>query len=88
VPPALGILGVAGLLAEAHAVIGVDTGLTHLAAALGRPVVALYCGTHSELTGVYPGQGAQVRNLGGSRMAPEVAEVLTAFGEVAGGDAA
>lgn len=88
VPPALGILGVAGLLAEAHAVIGVDTGLTHLAAALGRPVVALYCGTHPGLTGVYAAQGAQVRNLGGGRMAPEVAEVLTAFDEVAGGDAA
>ncbi len=88
VPPALGILGVARLLAEAHAVIGVDTGLTHLAAALGRPVVALYCGTHPGLTGVYAGQGARVRNLGGARMAPEVDEVLTAFDEVAGGDPA
>jgi len=88
VPPALSILGVAGLLAKAHAVIGVDTGLTHLAAALGRPVVALYCGTHPGLTGVYAAQGAQVRNLGGTRMAPEVAEVLTAFDEVAGGDPA
>ena len=88
VPPALSILGVAGLLAKAHAVIGVDTGLTHLAAALGRPVVALYCGTHPGLTGVYAGQGARVRNLGDTRMAPEVAEVLTAFDEVAGGDPA
>ncbi len=88
VPPALGILGVAALLAGAHAVIGVDTGLTHLAAALGRPVVAIYCGTHPGLTGVYAAQGAQVRNLGGTRMAPEVAEVLTAFDEVAGGDPA
>jgi heptosyltransferase-1 len=84
VPPALGILGVAGLLAEAHAVIGVDTGLTHLAAALGRPVVALYCGTRPGLTGVYAAQGAQVRNLGGSRRVPEVADVLSAFDEVAG----
>jgi heptosyltransferase-1 len=88
VPPALGILGVAGLLAQAHAVIGVDTGLTHLAAALGRPVVALYCGTHPGLTGVYAGKGTQVRNLGGTRMAPEVDEVLTALHDVAGGDPA
>jgi len=88
VPPGLGILGVAGLLAGAHAVIGVDTGLTHLAAALGRPVVALYCNTHPGLTGVYAAEGARVRNLGGSRMVPEVAEVLTAFNELAGGDAA
>jgi len=88
VPPALGMLGVAALLAEAHAVIGVDTGLTHLAAALGRPVVALYCGTRPGLTGVYVGQGAQVRNLGGTQAVPEVDEVLTALHEVAGGDPA
>ena len=78
----------AGLLAGAHAVVGVDTGLTHLAAALGRPVVALYCGTHPELTGVYAGQGAPVRNLGGRELVPGVDEVLTALHEVAGGDPA
>ncbi len=88
VPPALGILAMAGLLAGAKVVIGVDTGLTHLAAALGRPVVAIYCGTHPGLTGVYAGQGAPVRNLGGTEVVPEVAEVLTAFDEVAGGDPA
>jgi heptosyltransferase-1 len=88
VPPALGILAVAGLLAGAQAVIGVDTGLTHLAAALGRPVVALYCGTHPGLTGVYAGQGARVRNLGGTQAVPEVDEVLTALHQVAGGDPA
>jgi len=88
VAPALGILGMAGLLAGAQAVIGVDTGLTHLAAALGRPVVALYCGTHPGLTGVYAGQGARVCNLGGTEAAPEVAEVLTALHQVAGGSAA
>ena len=88
VPPALDIRGMAGLLAGAQAVIGVDTGLTHLAAALGRPVVALYCGTHPELTGVYAGQGAPVRNLGGPGLVPGVAEVLTALRQVAGGDQA
>ncbi|OGA31882.1 MAG: lipopolysaccharide heptosyltransferase I [Betaproteobacteria bacterium RIFCSPLOWO2_12_FULL_62_13b] len=88
VPPALGILAMAGLLAGAKVVIGVDTGLTHLAAALGRPVVALYCGTHSGLTGVYADQGARVRNLGGKEVVPEVAEVLTALHEVTGGDLA
>ncbi|MFH1044053.1 MAG: lipopolysaccharide heptosyltransferase I [Pseudomonadota bacterium] len=88
VSPALGILAMAGLLAGAQAVIGVDTGLTHLAAALGRPVVALYCGTHPGLTGVYADHGARVRNLGGTEAVPEVAEVLTALLEVAGGDSA
>ena len=84
VPPALSIPDMAGLLAGAQAVIGVDTGLTHLAAALGRPVVALYCGTHPGLTGVYAGRGARVRNLGGIETLPEVAEVLAALHQLAG----
>jgi heptosyltransferase I len=88
VPQALGIPAMAGLLAGAQAVIGVDTGLTHLAAALGRPVVALYCGTHPGLTGVYTGQGARVRNLGERDSVPEVAEVLTALHQVMGGGVA
>ena len=88
VPPALAIPDMAGLLAGAQAVVGVDTGLTHLAAALGRPVVALYCGTHPGLTGVYAGRGARVRNLGGTDAVPEVAEVLAALHQLAGGSAA
>ena len=88
VPPALGILGMTGLLAGAQAVIGVDTGLTHLATALGRPVVALFCGTDPGLYGVYASRGAPVRNLGGTRMAPEVSEVLAALHEVGAGVAA
>lgn len=87
VPPALDIPAMASLLAGAHAVIGVDTGLTHLAAALDRPVVALYCGTRPGLTGVYAGPGARVRNLGDRDLVPEVAEVLTALSQVAGGAA-
>lgn len=88
VPPALDIPGMAGLLAGARAVIGVDTGLVHLAAALDRPVVAIYCGTRPGLTGVYAAQGAPVRNLGDSAAAPAVAEVLAAFADVVGGGTA
>jgi lipopolysaccharide heptosyltransferase I len=76
------------LLAGAKAVIGVDTGMTHLAVALGRPVVALYCGTRPGLTGVYASHGGCARNLGGPGMVPEVAEVLAALREVAGGGVA
>jgi len=82
VPPAQDIPGMAGLLAGAQAVIGVDTGLTHLAAALGSPVVAIYCGTHPGLTGVYAGQDTPVRNLGDTGVVPEVDEVLAALQEV------
>jgi heptosyltransferase-1 len=88
VPPAQGIAAIAGMLAGAQAVVGVDTGLTHLAAALGRPVVALYCGTHPGLTGVHGGAGARVRNLGDIGVTPELTEVLAALQQVMGGRAA
>jgi heptosyltransferase-1 len=86
VPPALSILQMARLLSGAKVVVGVDTGLTHLAAALGKPVVALYCNTRPGLTGVYPGNSANARNLGNPGAIPGVDEVLIALREVAGGD--
>jgi heptosyltransferase-1 len=39
-------------LAHAAGVVGVDTGLAHIAAALGRPTLALYGGSISTYTGV------------------------------------
>lgn len=44
--------GVAGLLASAHGVVAVDTGLAHLASALQVPGVFLYGPTDIQLTGV------------------------------------
>ena len=85
-PPALSILQMARLLAGARAVVGVDTGLTHLSAALDRPVVALYCNTRPGLTGVYPSNSASARNLGEPGAMPGVDEVMAALREVAGGD--
>ncbi|MCM5555146.1 lipopolysaccharide heptosyltransferase I [Pleomorphomonas sp. NRK KF1] len=43
---------VASLIDRASAVVGCDTGLTHLAAALDRPTVALFLSTKPGLTGV------------------------------------
>lgn len=45
VAPRLDLREAAGVLVGARAVVGVDTGLTHLAAALGVPVVALFGAT-------------------------------------------
>jgi heptosyltransferase-1 len=40
--PKLGISGLAALLAPARVVVGLDTGLTHIAIALGSPTITLY----------------------------------------------
>ncbi|MGB0126975.1 MAG: lipopolysaccharide heptosyltransferase I [Rhodocyclaceae bacterium] len=71
--PALPVREVAQLLAGAAIVIGVDTGLTHLAAALGRPVIALFGGSDPLLTGVFRDEGAL--NLGRLGALPSPAEV-------------
>ncbi len=77
VPPLEPLDRLAVLLGAAAAVVGVDTGLTHLAAALGRPVAAIYCGTDPRLTGVYGSPRA--RNLGGPGANPSPQEVLRAL---------
>lgn len=68
--PRLRIRELAGLIAGACGVVGVDTGLVHLAAALGVPTVALYTDTDPLLTGVYAG-GSPAENLGGRGMNPD-----------------
>jgi heptosyltransferase-1 len=61
-PPALSLQDAAVMLQTAKLVIGVDTGLTHLAAAVNTPVVMLFCASDPSLTGVQSTQYAV--NLG------------------------
>jgi len=72
--PPMNIPDLAALLAGARAVVGVDTGLTHLAVALQVPTVALYTATDPGLTGVL-GAGFH-RNLGGKAQVPSADSVL------------
>lgn len=51
--PQLNLTGMAATLASAQAAVTVDTGLSHLAAALGTPTVTLYGATEPALTGTY-----------------------------------
>jgi len=51
--PRLNLQGVAGVLAQASAVVAVDTGLGHLSAALNVPTVSLYGPTSPALVGAY-----------------------------------
>jgi heptosyltransferase-1 len=78
VPPALPLPEAASLLAGARAVIGVDTGLTHLAAALGVPTVGIYLATDPAATGLYGCPRAV--NVGDGRTAPPVGAVVEALG--------
>lgn len=80
VPPCLNLSQAAALLGAAEAVVGVDTGLTHLAAALKVPVVALYCASDPGLTGVYA-SGPAI-NLGRSGQVPQLDEVSAALEKV------
>ena len=75
--PPLSITELASLLAGSRAAVGVDTGLSHLAVALGTPTVALYVATDPGLTGVLG--RAYFRNLGGRAQMPTPDAVLEAL---------
>nr|VFJ65880.1 MAG: heptosyltransferase-1 [Candidatus Kentron sp. FM]VFJ70421.1 MAG: heptosyltransferase-1 [Candidatus Kentron sp. FM]VFK15952.1 MAG: heptosyltransferase-1 [Candidatus Kentron sp. FM] len=49
----MGLTELAGLMAEVAGCVSVDTGLGHLAAAVGCPTVSLFGPTHPGLTGFY-----------------------------------
>jgi heptosyltransferase-1 len=76
--PRLGLRALATVLGKARAVVGVDTGLVHLAVALGRPTAALYTATDPTLTGVY-GDASRALNLGSVGNTPSVADVEAAL---------
>ncbi|MDB5813268.1 MAG: lipopolysaccharide heptosyltransferase [Rhodocyclales bacterium] len=75
-PPAR-LTELAVVMQAAQCIVGVDTGLTHLAAALDRPVVALAVSTDPTLTGVHAGPSAI--NLGGIAQIPVPETVLGAL---------
>ncbi|MEO8848253.1 MAG: lipopolysaccharide heptosyltransferase I [Casimicrobiaceae bacterium] len=80
VPPRQPLHDVAALLAHAALVTGVDTGLTHLGAALGTPTIALFTDTDPGLAGVAI-CGGDARDLGGKGNVPTLAEVVDAVGD-------
>ena len=77
IPRRLGIDELASLFAGAAAVVGLDTGLTHFAAALGVPTVGIYCGSDPALTGIYGAPRA--KNVGAAGRVPGVDEVLSSI---------
>jgi heptosyltransferase-1 len=78
VPQRMTLAEIARLARGAHCVVGVDTGLAHLAAALEVPVIGLYCSSDPALTGLRG--GGRLWNLGTVGQPPTVQAVLEAFG--------
>jgi len=77
VAPGLSLADAASLLAGAAAAVGVDTGFTHLAAALKVPTVGVYCSTDPAATGLHGCPRAV--NLGGIGQPPSMLDVLAAL---------
>jgi len=74
VPPLYSIMQYFEIISHARLTIGVDTGLTHLAAVLGRPTIEIYCDSPLWKTEGY--WSNQVINLGDIGQPPSIENVL------------
>lgn len=77
--PKQSITQLAVVVSQAVAAIGVDTGLSHLSAALSIPTIAIYTDTNPALTGVYASVYAPAINLGNINNTPEPEEIIEAL---------
>lgn len=80
VAPRMTIQGAAALLAHARVVVGVDTGLMHLAAAYSVPAVGIFCA--SDPLDAQPIGAGPTAYRGAIARPPTPADVLEAIGEV------
>lgn len=76
VPRAFSIEEAYRLVAHAALTIGVDTGLTHLAAVLGKPTIEIYCDSPRWKTEGY--WNKNIANLGDLKRIPQASTVLQA----------
>lgn len=75
VPTAFSIRDWFEIIASAELVVGVDTGLTHLAAVMYKPTVEIYCDSPRWKTeGFWSGK---IKNLGDAGQVPSEAQVIT-----------
>jgi len=80
IPPFVPVADAAGLIAGARIVVGLDTGLTHLSGALGRPTVGIFCDFDATQCAV-SGDGP-CESFGGVGVVPPVADVAGAIGRM------
>jgi len=76
VPPAFSIEDAFSVIAGAALTVGVDTGLTHLAAVLDKPTIEIYCDSPRWKTEGY--WSDRICNVGDIQNPPSVQEVLDA----------
>ena len=81
IAPRLSLTEAALMLKQASVVVGVDTGLVHLATAVGTPTVGIYGGSDPARNGLYA--NTPMRNLGGPGSAPGSTEVIAVTNEMA-----
>ena len=77
VPPFLTVAQAASVLAGAAAVVGLDTGFSHLAAALGRPVLGIYCDHEPGLAGLTTDTALRLHPHDFDRLGVESGAVVT-----------
>jgi heptosyltransferase I len=82
VPPFLSVHEAAGVLAQAAVVVGLDTGFTHLAAALNVPTIGIYCDHDPGLAAVTG--NAFTASLGGKGTPPPRDAVLAVLQQALG----
>lgn len=75
--PSLSLINAVTLVCHADLVVGLDTGLTHIAAAYCRPTVELYCDSPRWKT--EGNWSPYIENVGDTGAAPDVAQVLQAI---------
>jgi len=80
VAPRLTLTEATLMLKQAGLVVGVDTGLVHLATAVGAPTIGIYGGSDPAKNGLYA--NTPMRNLGGPGLAPSSAEVIAVADEM------
>ena len=76
VPNSFSIKEAFSVIAGAALTVGVDTGLTHLAAVLGKPTVEIYCDSPKWKTEGY--WSDNIHNMGDMKMPPNSQEVIQA----------
>ncbi len=74
VPPFFKVGEMAAVLAGAHSIVGLDTGFSHLGAALGRPTIGIYCDHDPGVAGI-TGPGP-VASIGGKGQVPKLSDVV------------